>query len=524
MTKLGQELQTFWQALPAIWPSGKGWVQKIYSTATHLVWALRFPQHNRYFYIARSALAPLLGFGSILPPPPQRCQDRFLDYVRAFTRGCFVSEMRGEQGKSKLGMILWHGPQLKILLFIWRGAELYFMGGEMITPTSSSSSSSSESSPYLNGISLSAAIFCSWQRKKTVLALPTLNLTDGENEKVNQQRLVDSLWTHMNQLAGEVMGSSASSDTSEAMLLSTLSFSSSSSSTVLPDIAQVLFAARDKSPQRSTGVPLFTGEQKTAIKFLQKKIKHIEEDLSDLKKWRYFFDLLQRPNFLPPETDRWTENGVTFKFQGRAGFQKVDYIYQKIKRWKAAEKLQLERLATCYAELKNVQQRKVDPCLGKIREPMWADRWVNRNAAKSRAGVGPTKRKASSSSSPASLRPDCRRLLGSQGQVLWLGKSAAANDWLRHQRSKEDWWVHLENYPSAHAFFPASIVPDTAWLSLVASLLRDTAHLTITEIPIIYTKVKNLRAIKGQAGGVTFKKEKHLRLIYQSWMEQLKEE
>ena len=527
MAKLTHELQSFLDAVPGLWPAGKVWVQKIYSTSTHLVWTLRFPQQTRILYIARSALSPLIGFGTALPPPAQRCQDRFLDYVRAFARGCSLGGLRGMPQEDQLGLSLWHGPQLRMLLFYWLGPELYFLGGEINFSEGHHHAAKQEkgadsSSMIYDPHALQVAIFCSWQRKKIIVPLFYPNV----GGMLDAPALEDILWDILFQQAETLKHQTKVTTTTATITTSPSSSLVSSSSALtsfqeLPDLAKILFNHDHGAEKQNVSVTM-AGEQKAAIKFLRKKIKNIEKDLAELKKWRYFFDLVQSPDFTPPEEDRWTNNGVLFRFQGREGFQKVDYIYQKIKRWKAAEVLQVRRLEACYQELKRVQHQKGHLGPQKIREPMWADRWEKSKNAKA-IHQGHSAKSLSSRAMVATLHPDCRRYHGPQEQLLWLGKSAAANDWLRHQRSKEDWWVHLENYPSAHAFFSAQVTPDTPWLTLIASLLRDTAHLTITEIPIIYTKVKNLKAIKGQAGGVTFKKEKHLRLPYQNWSAQLTE-
>ena len=505
MANINSQLTAFLSAVPQLGPT-KIWVQKIYSTAMHLAFSLRFPHQTKVLYIARSTLTPLIGWGSKLPPPAWRGQDRFLDYVRAFTRGCSLSSIQGNAAENMLGLCFYHGPQLKILLFFWHGPELYFVGGEILSNSSPHAGEQDKDFASFQTIAGQAAIFCSWQRKKIIAPL------EGKIEE--QQEL---LWMTMGQQCTALRpGGPIRANHHNGQIVST---KSATVVTPLPDLAQILFApakntsATGQDGTNETGRGAGESEQKAAIKFLQKKIKNIEADLDGLKKWRYFFDLVQRPDFIPPEEDRWKENGVLFKFQGRKGFQKVDLIYQKIKRWKAAEALQIERLATCYQELKDVQRKKADVISLKMREPMWADRWEKTKKAGKKISSNPS----------SATHPDYLCFRGPLQQTLWLGKSAAANDWLRHQRSKEDWWVHLENYPSAHAFFPAAIIPDTPWLTLIASLLRDTAHLTITEIPIIYTKVKNLRAIKGQAGGVIFKKEKHLRLPYQDWQQALQE-
>jgi hypothetical protein len=509
MSQIYKNLFTWQHLAAALWPQKKVWVQRAYTTATHVALAVRFPQQTAVLYLARGGISPTAGLIPRLPPPALRLQDRFLDYIRAFVRGCSLQAPYLDTHDCILGLPLQHGLAARLFLLFWRGRELYFMGGEIAAPSSSGPKKNGASNLVFAEQGLTAVIFCSWLRQKR--HVPVAQAISPEHFLKDAHQVLWDLMLAQCDLIGRasqavdprwcIVMPSAEVEKLEAKLFTL-------PAPITPEVAPP--ASSSLEGPCPEGISL---AQKTAIKFLRKKIKNIEQDLASLKKWRFFFDLLQRPDFTPPEEDRWTKEGVTFKFQGRVGHQKIDYIYQKIKRWKAAEQLQVKRLEECHAELKAVLTNSSSVQEQNIIVPMWADRWEKLQRKASPA--------APKSREDAFL--DCRRFKGPQEVIFYLGKNAAANDRLRHMAKKEDWWVHLENYPSAHIYFAGKLEPRIELLTALASLLRDNAHLNIQEIPIIYTKVKNLKAIKGQAGGVLFKKEKHLRLPYQAWQDLLQE-
>jgi hypothetical protein len=439
-----------------------------------------------------------------------RIQDRYLDYLRAFVRGCSLQAPLLDENDCILGLPLQHGLDARMFLLFYRGRELYFIGGEIKQALAGArkppSTDFSNTSAAVE-TSLTAVLFCSWLRQKLPLTISLPSLA-AEDPLATAHNL---LWQLMREQCASV-GRAVQPMNARWRTAFTAEELTKLEADLFTPPQQPAVTASSSTSSPSSSSPVLSPEQKATIKFLQKKMKNIEQDLASLKKWRFFFDLLQSSDFTPPEEDRWTKEGVTFKFQGRVGFQKVDFIYQKIKRWKAAEQLQVKRLAEVAMQLKAAQTNPVPAIRANIMAPMWADRWE-----KLRGGP------ATAAKTSAAEQIDCRRFKGPQGVIFYLGKSATANDKLRHAAKKEDWWVHLENYPSAHIYFSGKLEPELSLLTALASLLSDHGHLNLQEIPLIYTKVKNLKAIKGQAGGVLFKKEKHLRLPYQAWQDLLEE-
>ena len=98
---------------------------------------------------------------------------------------------------------------------------------------------------------------------------------------------------------------------------------------------------------------------------------------------------------------------------------------------------------------------------------------------------------------------------------------AQSNDWLRTQGAKDHYWFHIENYPGAHCLIKTDDLSQLTGedLSAIASMLRDYSRLEITEIPVIYSQLKNVKGLKGGQGKVLIKKPKYLRSSYIKWKE-----
>ena len=79
---------------------------------------------------------------------------------------------------------------------------------------------------------------------------------------------------------------------------------------------------------------------------------------------------------------------------------------------------------------------------------------------------------------------------------------------------KNDLWLHLDGHKSGHMFVKGDREPRMDELSVLGSALVDYSGLKIADIPLLFTQVKNLKGVKGVAGMVNYKKEKHLLVIY----------
>jgi predicted ribosome quality control (RQC) complex YloA/Tae2 family protein len=245
-------------------------------------------------------------------------------------------------------------------------------------------------------------------------------------------------------------------------------------------------------------------------KYFKKKIKNIGNDLGKSMKWKDLNEKMEGSEYLLPEGNRVVIDGFKFKFESNWNeYKKRDQIYLKIKSLKKAEKLLNNRLAECQKDYENFKGHGLNKNINEVKvlSPVWDQ-------------VKSHKKKEIEIHN---LDGDCDffRLKGIIRMAI--GKSSHSNDNLRKNwAKKEDFWFHLEGFKSGHVFVKNATLSDLDLESceLIGSLLRDYAHIEGTDIPMVFTQVKNLKGVKGSAGMVLYKKEKHIIVKYNSnWPE-----
>ena len=111
-----------------------------------------------------------------------------------------------------------------------------------------------------------------------------------------------------------------------------------------------------------------------------------------------------------------------------------------------------------------------------------------------------------------------------QSFKIGMGLSAQGNDILRSQYSKKQhWWFHLDAASSAHVIAFTEDISEEL-MSFVANCFfeQNSGEGITSEIDLIYTQVKNLKSVKGQAGKVLYKKEKRRRFYLEEVKKVLK--
>lgn len=250
--------------------------------------------------------------------------------------------------------------------------------------------------------------------------------------------------------------------------------------------------------KKNGGKPL----QKKKEKFIARKISNIEKDYSEVKKWSLLEkDLLEEKIDL--EVDELNLHGQKIKFHGvHSPWQKRDLIFKKIKKLKKAEEILSQRLEETKTEFEKVKSGdfEIEVTKEKVIQPLWTT----------------GNRISKSIHSEFHFKEfKLRNLTG----VIAL--DAASNDYIRSQAHKEHYWFHIENYPGSHCILKTDDFSQFKMedLEAIASLLRDYSKLSITEIPVLYSQIKNIKGMKGVKGEVIVKKPKHLRCLYKNWKE-----
>ncbi|MFZ8999780.1 MAG: hypothetical protein ACO20H_00625 [Bacteriovoracaceae bacterium] len=190
-------------------------------------------------------------------------------------------------------------------------------------------------------------------------------------------------------------------------------------------------------------------------------------------------------------------------------YQKRDLIFSKCKRLKKASNLLKQRLDQAQREMKNIEESSpINLSIDSIKtiSPVWEKAKI----------IGPSKQ---------NNEDNFWEIKVSSGMSLACGKNSKGNDYIRSQWAKKtDYWFHLDGMPSSHLIL--KLAPqqnlDFELFSAIGSALRDQGGLNILEIPLVYTQVKNLKGVKGAAGKVLYKKEKHIVVPYiEDWKEYL---
>lgn len=242
--------------------------------------------------------------------------------------------------------------------------------------------------------------------------------------------------------------------------------------------------------------------QRKKEKFLLRKMSNISHDLDNVKNWNLLQNDLKEGR-LDLETHELRVHGQKINFAGlTSSWLKRDAVFKKIKKLKRAEEMLSIRLGESQDEFENVKRGDFDyeVTKEKIIQPLWITHQKQVKVQNNNYTIKNIKLK---------------NLTGV------VGLDASSNDWIRAQASKDHFWFHVENYSGAHCIIKTDDFSQISFEDLngIGSMLRDFSKLKLTEIPLLYTQVKNIKGVKGSKGEVIVKKAKHFRCLYQDWKE-----
>ena len=241
----------------------------------------------------------------------------------------------------------------------------------------------------------------------------------------------------------------------------------------------------------------------TKKKFFERKEKKIQSDLEKLKVSQKIKEFLDNPGFLIGDKKEIILSGVKFKFEKSLNeYKKRGLIFDKLKGFKKGETVLEKRLKETKKERADFEKQGEKKGIEGINiiEPFWSLK-KETLALKTTYKVDYFETK--------------------DGLKLAIGKDTQANDFLRTKwANKDDFWFHLEGHKSGHLVVKGNLKFDQELFCHLGSLLRDYAKEEINEIPLIYTKVKNIKGLKGKSGAVTHNKAKYLKVAYRkNWPE-----
>lgn len=263
---------------------------------------------------------------------------------------------------------------------------------------------------------------------------------------------------------------------------------------VLPDQADFIkkhFLAEIDKCSSSTG-------QNKKMKFLVKKIKNIENDLLKVRQWRSLSSDLEQGLFEEALSQKCDVklNAILFKFSKvETYFQRRDMVYLKIKKLKKGESILDERLLTSKNLLLNIKNNPQQVFSMKYSAilPVWRNEKIEK----------------------LTTRSDFIKF-SLEKKTFLVGKNSQGNDALRNKiGKKDDLWFHLDSATSAHVILKLeSESLELRDIEIAGSIISDYSNHKSDEINLVYTKLKDVKAVKGHSGKVLLKSKKHIKVQY----------
>jgi predicted ribosome quality control (RQC) complex YloA/Tae2 family protein len=435
-------------------PPRSGQIQKIFSTSRYICFGVRYPGRNAFLYVGRGGGYEGFWFSEAPPPSSLRKRDFFLEHLRGSLDGRLLKNIRIDLNDRIVVFDFIRSRHACMVAFFWAGRRLYFINS-------------------------------SWDDKK-------------------DERTIFLSWRgHLSREEIDVVGEDVLSCFDEAGRRRT-PFPPDERERVMVEIPELL---EDEIKAMGSSPGIKRGE-----KSLLKKIEKIEADLQRGNSWAEVRSLALAGKLDLEDASEFHHQSAKIKFPKSWGhYKKLDLIFEKIKRWKAAEKLLKKRLETTREE---VRKRRENPALAE------------------ESTSGPSPLKPVWYTDKQAKRPEPRKSSTEAGYEIFLlsrkykvgvGKTAQGNDRLRKEwADKKDFWLHIEGGKGAHLIVKTeqiALLSEHEW-SVMASLLADRSKLRSVTIPLIYTQVANLRGVSGVAGLVTYGREKRRCCAYiENWVD-----
>lgn len=263
------------------------------------------------------------------------------------------------------------------------------------------------------------------------------------------------------------------------------------------EISRKNIGIKDLVSEQKSGTKLLNDELKSAksrgvtpksLKFLKRKIKNISEDLKMVSNYNKIEKDIDSIEF--EKLDQKTIiHDVKIKFKKQDHFNRRNETFIKIKKLKKAKEILNLRLEDTITKLDriNCDFSKSHNNLKTV-EPIWK----MEKSAKLEVSI------------------DEYTILDIDGYKVAVGKSSKGNDQIRTSfASKEDWWFHLSDRPSSHIVIKGVKIVDPKIIDIIGKKYCELEK--SSEVDIVYTQIKHLKAVKGKSGLVRFKKEKYFR-------------
>jgi len=287
----------------------QGQIQKIYSTAYYIAFAVRIPGKTWYLYLGRGGGFEGVWAHSTPPPSELRRKDKFLEYLRRHLSSCSFLDVSLDPFDRILRLDYQKYGRVQSFYWFWKGRKLYFIHYFQDKPEAS------------------FKILLSWRGKAFQLDLPDDDLSLFFNEVGRLQEMKKDLSSKEIKDMGTLL--------SEELLVSQLK-------TV-----------------------------KTKPDFLRRKKSNIEDDLRKASEWIKLQQILDSHESLDGLNEL-AVSGHKIRFPRDLNiFERRDLVFQKIKKLKKGEIILRERLESVEKELSGkIESQKKATQIPLVR-PIW---------------------------------------------------------------------------------------------------------------------------------------------------------
>ncbi len=415
---------------------------------------MRFPGITRYIYLGRGNHYEGIWQNERNFPGPLRLKDRYLDYIRKYLVGARVSEIHCDDRDRIIHIPYYKKGELNLFSLFWKGRSFYFLN-------------------IFTNDKQQKEIYTCWKLLKEKL------IYDETDKVCDLIRIANNYWNELGRGSVELGDKKNNKQNIEEYFSEEL---------------------------KKTSRKVFPGRKK---KFFQRKLMRIEQDLKKVKVWRELTQVIQDKNFNMPSQFKFELCGIKFKATlDWNEFKRKNIIFDKIKKFKKAERILETRLSDCREEFSawSGGDRYEDVGKGKICNPVW--------------------HVSSKKQQKLEVNNDNIQIYEYEleaGIKFAVGKTSQSNDFLRIKwAKKEDYWFHIDGMKSAHLIVKvdslSQLTPEI--MNILGSAMKELSSVDIEIIPLVYTQVKNLKGVKGRPGAVTMKKQKYLSVLYKKeWKE-----
>ena len=237
-------------------------------------------------------------------------------------------------------------------------------------------------------------------------------------------------------------------------------------------------------------------------KFLSRKQKNILADLENVRCVNKLKDLTSLPDEEISKLDSRLEinSKIKVKLDSENPHHRRDILFLKIKKLNKAKGILEKRLLDTQNEISQLKSMSVVT----KRRPV-APFWKHLKSEKTEQNKDVS---------------DLFVVYDFEHYKIAVGKTARGNDEIRKSFGKSsDIWMHIENATSSHAILKLKSSNHTIGINdykEMASLICKHSQWNSSEVSVIYSNLKNIKAVKGSPGKVIYKKERYLKIFLES--------